>query len=129
MIPCVGVVISGKKYYPLMNNGAMFRLQESFPPDVLDKISEDDTKAGFKLAFDVFSVLCEEGAAARRYYGYDPGPVPVWEDADVTWLPRDIKSMKAAIYMAVTLGYTSERPATEDDDIDLELLELEKKTG
>lgn len=128
MIPCVGVAIQGVKYFPVLNNEAMFRLQDEFPPDALEQISNEDTRASFKLAFGVFKMLCEEGAAVRRHYGYDPGPIPDWESAKVEFLPMDIVAMRTAIYQAITLGYgrqLDEAPA----EVDVWLMELEKKTS
>ena len=129
MIPCTGVAIRGQTFYPLLNNKAMFRMQDEFPPTVLDQITNDDTKAGFKLAFDVFRMLCEEGEAVRRYYGYEPGPLPEWEEAEITYLPNDVVAVKAAIYQAVTIGYGGELEDDTPKEVDIWLLELEKKTA
>lgn len=128
MIPCIGAKIQGKTYYPLFNTRAMFRLQDEFPDDILDKINSDESKAGFKLAFDVFSVLCEEGAAVRRYYGYEVGAIPDWEEAELTFLPADNIVLKNAIFCAIASGYGQELKDMEKE-VDIWLVELEKKTG
>lgn len=128
MVPCIGVAIRGQKFYPLLNNEAMFRMQDEFPPDVLDQISKDDTKAGFKLAFDVFRMLCEEGEAVRRFYGYEPGPLPEWEEASLTYLPNDVVAVRTAVYQAITVGYGGELAEEAKEEVDIWLLELEKKT-
>ncbi|MCD8200367.1 MAG: hypothetical protein LUD25_05410 [Coriobacteriaceae bacterium] len=117
--------IGGNKYYPLYNNKAMFRLQ-AMPEDTLNAINEN-TEASFKLAFDVFLMLCEEGEAARKHYGYEAGTLPKWEDAEYDFGAGDISEMKSAIYAAITIGCGREIP--EDADVDLTLLEAQKKTG
>ncbi|MCD8322385.1 MAG: hypothetical protein LUC89_05815 [Oscillospiraceae bacterium] len=126
MIPCIGAEIGGVMYYPLFNNNAMFRLQEEpFPDDVMEKLNEN-TKAGFKLAFDVFRVLCEEGNAIRARYGYEKGPLPDWEAFQQEFVPADLVKMKNALFAAISMGYTREIPSLED--VDLTLLEIPKKT-
>lgn len=126
MIPCIGAMVGGVTYYPLYNNQAMFRMQDSYPEDALDQIQEN-SKAGFKMAFDIFRLLCEEGEAVRKFYGYEPGELPDWETAKQTYLPSDIVTMKNAVYAAITLGCT--REANVDEEVDLILLELKKKNG
>lgn len=123
MIPCIGATVGGITYYPLYNNQAMFRMQDSYPEDVLDQLKEN-SKAGFQLAFDIFRLLCEEGEAVRKFYGYEPGQLPDWETAKRTYSPSDTMTMKTAIYAAVTLGCTREFDAEEE--VDLILLELKK---
>lgn len=126
MIPCIGATVGGVTYYPLYNNQAMFRMQDGYPEDVLNQIQEN-SKAGFQLAFDVFRLLCEEGEAVRRLYGYEPGALPDWETAEQTYLPADVFTLKNAIFSAVTLGCTREVDVNEE--VDLILLELKKKNG
>lgn len=123
MIPCIGATVGGITYYPLYNNQAMFRMQDSYPGDVLDQLKEN-SKASFQLAFDIFRLLCEEGEAVRKFYGYEPGQLPDWETAEQTYSPSDTMTMKTAIYAAVTLGCTREFDAEEE--VDLILLELKK---
>lgn len=127
MIPCVGVKIRDKTYYPLYNIRAMFRLQDDFPPDITEKIDED-TKAGFELAFRVFDVLCEEGAAVRNRYGYEPGDKPDLEEFETEYQPRDILTLKNAVYAAIIVGNGQELPKNEAEETDIWLVELEKKT-
>lgn len=124
MIPCIGAAVGGRTYYPLYNNQAMFRLQEDYPEDILEQI-QGTSKAAFQAAFEVFRLLCQEGEAVRRAYGYEPGELPDWEEAQRDYLPIDILTMKNAIFAAVTLGYT--REANVEEETDLYLLELKKK--
>ena len=125
MVRCVCVELAGRKFYPTYNNRAMFTLQER-TPDFLDKmegISEDSVK----LSFEIFTTLCEEGAAARRAYGYeDTGDSLEWEDV-LGMMPYEIARMKDAILAAVTAGLDSKAPKQEEL-VDLTLIELQKKT-
>lgn len=126
MIPCIGATICGVTYYPLYNNQAMFRMQDTFQDNVLEQMQEN-SKAGFRLAFDVFALLCEEGEAVRRHYGYEPGALPDWDEMQQTCLPADVILLKNAVYAAITLGCTREVDVA--GEVDLTLLELKKKNG
>lgn len=126
MTPCYSVTIAGCTYYPVYNNNAMFRIQDSFPPDYLDQINDNTSKASLELAFDVFRILCEEGEAVRVHYGYAPGSLPEREDMRLAWLPADAQRMRTAIFAALTIGYGQDFP--DNEDVDLTLLDLQKKT-
>lgn len=128
MIPCIGVTIRDNTYYPLFNNRAYFRLQDDFPEDVIDTISDDTSRTGFKLALEVFSMLCEEGNAVRKRYGYEPGAVLNMEDAEYDLMPMDIVKLKNAIYATIAAGYGQELSKDETEETDVWLVELEKKT-
>ncbi len=126
MIRCVCVELAGKRFYPTYNNRAMFTLQERIPDflDKMDGISEDSVK----LSFEIFTTLSQEGAAARRAYGYeDTGDSLEWEDVQMM-MPYEIKRMKEAIMAAVTAGLDSKAPKQEEL-VDINLIELQKKTG
>lgn len=125
MIPCIGVKLCEETYYPLYNINAMFRMQDEFPQDVLDKIQEN-TEASYELAFRFFRMLCEEGEAIRKKFGYEAGKLPDLNEAKYSYLPADITTLKNAIYSAVTLGCT--REVETNEEIDLILLEQKKKT-
>ncbi len=124
MIPCIACTIGGVQYYPLYNNNAMFRLQDLFPDGWVDKIN-GASRGSVELSLDVFSILCDEGRAVRKRYGYADMPIDL-DDLKFACLPADIITIKNAIFAAVTIGTTREVPDLEDTD--LTLLELQKKT-
>lgn len=126
MTPCIGVTVCGKKYYPLLNIEAKFRLQEEFPPDFMDVIANEDTKASFELAVRVFHVLCENGNAVRKHYGYEEGNLPDFEELSLLCEAADIVKLKTYVMMAINKGVGVE--IESDEDVDLTLLEYQKKT-
>lgn len=130
MISCVCVTIHKRKYYPLYNISAYFRMDDiQTDGNIMENLSED-TKAGFELAFRVFRILCEEGEAARQHYGYKAGELPDWEDAQFEYSPVDVRRMKDAIFLAVSVGLEQEVPdEQEDKDIDIGLMGIQKKTN
>lgn len=126
MTPCIGVTLCGEKYFPLFNIEAKFRLQEEFPPDFLETIANEDTRASFELAARVFSVLCEQGNAARKHYGYEEGKLP--DFAELSMLCESVEINRLKMYVLTAINKGSGVEIESDEDVDLTLLEYQKKT-
>ena len=121
----VEIELGGTKVPLCFNNRAMFAMQAKLGKDMLDKISGTDEEA-YQAAVDALLILNAEAVAVKRRLGYAAEPEL---DADVSELmtPADWVKAKAGIFAAVALGYDREVPDSED--VDLVLLEYQKKTG
>ena len=71
--------------------------------------------------------LCQQGEAWRRHNGEDPQPMLSTDAALLLLGPMDVIRARAAIRAAYAMGFEREDPS-EEEEIDLGLLELQKKT-
>lgn len=122
------VDICGQRLHLLLNGSALFDLYDKFGPD---GFLTDHLKGGSKKSFEAtcyfLAKLCEQGELYRRWQGQTRGPVLSEQYFRVHLAPCDVNRAKDAIVEAVRLGF--QREETEDHDVDLGLMELQKKTG
>ena len=122
------VDLCGQHLYLLLNGQALF--------DIYDKIGtngfitdplKDNNKAGFEATCFFLAKLCEQGELLRRWQGQTRGPVLSEQYFRVHLAPREVAAAKDAILAAIALGFRREEKET--GDLDLGLVELQKKTG
>ena len=70
--------------------------------------------------------LSEQGELYRRWQGHTRGPVLTEQFFRVNLAPREVAAAKDAIRTAIVLGF--QREEKETSDLDLGLVELQKKT-
>lgn len=126
----VKITLAGREQYLAYTGEAMFQLQEKFgtAAELLGAIGKN-TREGLSVACEAAAILAEQGELARRYLGYDKGPIIDAETIRATITPGEIAALKLAIPAAMELGYGRE-VVEENDEIDLGLAELnaQKKT-
>lgn len=71
--------------------------------------------------------LSEQGELYRRWQGQTHGPILTEQFFRVHLAPREVAAAKDAILTAIVLGFRREEK--EAGDLDLGLVELQKKTG
>lgn len=126
----VKITLAGRELYLAYTGEAMFQLQEKFgtAAELLESVVKN-TREGLSAACEAAAILAEQGELARRYLGYDKGPIIDAETIRATITPGEIAALKLAIPAAMELGYG--RDVVEDnDEVDLGLAELnaQKKT-
>ncbi len=94
---------------------------------VLDPIQGSDRGALEACCWYLYK-LAEQGELVRRYQGFEPGKVPTATYFEALLSPGDFLRAKALLEMAVNMGFGREiKP--EGEEVDLGLIELEKKTA
>lgn len=123
----------GAKVLHLYFNGeAMFQandLDKDLPDDSPDWIARmlDNTLEGKRTLCKVAHILATQGELSRRYLQYNPERIPTEEEINLLLTPMALVGLRSAVMKAIDDGYAA--PSQDDDgDIDLGLLELEKKT-
>lgn len=110
------------------NASAMFALQEYTPEgkDLFDTIVSVDAP-GFHALCRTAHILAEQGELMRRYLGYDRERILSEGEINLLMTPADYLGLRTAVVQAINAGYASDRKSEEDQDVDIGLLELEKK--
>lgn len=118
----------GRTYHLLLNGAALFDAYDHFGDkgDLMDHIAGAN-RDSFENTVWMLVKLCQQGEAWRRYNGEDPQPMLSTEAALLFLGPMDVIRARAAIREAYALGFEREAPS-EEEEIDLGLLELQKKT-
>lgn len=122
-----GVVLTfaGRAYPLLFNGAALFAAQELTDKNLVEAVTEY-SKEGFGLLCRLVAILSEQAELCRRYEGYAPAEPLTAERLLCTAMPYDIEAMRLAALDALTRGYRREQ--AEEEEIDLGLLELQKKS-
>lgn len=117
----VTLVLAGRVYFDIVE-------KHGHIVDVTERISKETLDA-LGLTLDVARMLAEQGELIRRKLGYDRREIPSVEDIeeealtiDPLTLVRLKKDVNAAIFIGMNREFTPEA-------VDLNLVELEKKTG
>lgn len=120
--------LCGQCLHLLLNGQALFDLYDKFGTDgFLTDALEGSGKQSFEAVCTFLAKLSEQGELWRRWQGMERGPILPEAWFRVHLAPRDVAAAKRAILEAVRLGFA--REAEEPHDIDLGLLELQKKTA
>ena len=122
------VDLCGQHFYLLLNGQALFDLYDKFGTKgfITDPL-KDNNKAGFEATCFFLAKLCEQGELLRRWQGHTRGPVLTEQFFRVNLAPHEVAAAKDAILAAIVLGFRREEKET--GDLDLGLVELQKKTG
>ena len=109
------VDLCGQHLYLLLNGQALFDLYDKF-----------GTKSFEAVCYYLFK-LSEQGELYQRWQGQTHGPIFTEQFFRVNLAPREVAAAKDAILAAIVLGFRREEKET--GDLDLGLVELQKKTG
>ena len=112
----------GTTYYLLLNGAALFNIYDQYGSEgsVFDPIRGGGSD-GFAAVCWYLAELIEQGELYRRRQGHDRRSIPTAEAFAV-----DVPRAKAAIQDAILAGFSREE--AEKREVDVGLLELEKKT-
>ena len=117
----------GQNYCLLYNGFAMFEMIDTLGKDFIANMSKNDAESINNL-IEGIKILSDQGEAARRAVGLDPAPV--FKDAEVIdpvfMGGGALLDLKNGCINAINLGNMRE-VTNEDEEIDLGLLELQKK--
>lgn len=116
----------GKNYYLSYNVMAVHQIYDLGIEDLSAAISDRGAKA-FEHVCRAAEVLIQQGELVRRYMGYDPGNVIAADTLMWSLGINDDLALRSAMMGAVLDGLKSE--TDERQEVDLGLLELQKKTG
>lgn len=123
------VDLCGQHLYLLLNGQALFDIYDKFGTKgfVTDPI-EGNTRKAFNATCWMFAKLAEQGELVRRHQGYDRQEIKMPEYFQTFFRPADVLTARETIKTAVQVGFAREITDGEDEEIDLGLQELEKKT-
>ena len=121
--------LNGQTYHLCLNGAALFDIYEKYGSKgfVTDHIKGTGKKS-FSATCWMLAKLAEQGELVRRYQGHDRGEIPTEQMLQVMLRPSDVAAAKVAIRYAVVLGFAREEE-DEDQEIDMGLIELQKKTA
>lgn len=121
--------LNGRTHHLLLTGAALFEAYDRFGDkgDLLEHISGTD-KDSFHATVWMLVKLAQQGEAWRRHSGCEAAPMLTVEEAALALRPVDVLRARAAIRAAYCLGFGREEP-DEGREIDLGLMELQKKTG
>ena len=118
---------NGTTYYLLLNGAALFNIYDQYGSEgsVFDPIRGGGS-AGFAAVCWYLAELIEQGELYRRRQGHDRRSIPTAETFAIELSALDVPRAKAAIQDAILAGFSREE--AEKREVDVGLLELEKKT-
>lgn len=120
-------MLAGKPYRLLFNGAAMFASQELLGErNLVEALTAPGTE-GFDLLCKLTVLMAEQGELMRRYEGHKKSPMLKEEDLRLLAGPYDIIQIRNAALDAVAAGYRRD-VQDEDEDVDVILQRLEKKT-
>ena len=119
----------GQTLHLCLNGAALFDIYDKFGTkgSITDHINGTGKKS-FSATCWMLAKLAEQGELVRRYQGHDRGEIPTEQMLQVMLRPSDVAAAKVAIRYAVVLGFKRDEDP-EDQEIDVGLLELQKKTA
>lgn len=121
------VDLCGQHLHLCLNGQALFDLYDKFGTKgfITDPIKGSGKKSFEAVCYYLFK-LSEQGELYRRWQGQTHGPVLTEQFFRVNLAPHDVAAAKDAIRTAIVLGF--QREEKETSDLDLGLVELQKKT-
>lgn len=121
--------LAGTTYHLLLNAAALFDCYERFGDkgSLLDHITGTTTKA-FDNTCWMLVKLAQQGEIFRRFQGLDKQPMLTVPQAQALLSPLDLIAAQTAIREAYAASF-ERKVRDEEEDVDLGLLELQKKTG
>ena len=122
------ITLAGQDYYLVFNGAAMFAFEDAFGGvnAYLEKAAAG-SREGFEAVCEAAAILAEQGELARRALGYDKGPIPDKALFLTCATPSDLVSLRQSSLDAILAGFG--REVESEEDVDLGLLELERKKG
>ena len=120
------VDLCGKHLHLCLNGQALFDLYDKFGTKgfITDPLKGSGKKSFEAVCYYLFK-LSEQGELYRQ--GQTHGPILTEQFFRVNLAPREVAAAKDAILASIVLGF--QREEKETGDLDLGLVELQKKTG
>lgn len=124
----VKINLAGAERYLAFTGEAMFTIKDEFGgvSELLSAMG-NDTREGYAATCKAAAILAEQGELARRHMGHTPADIVDAEVISALTSPAEYAAVKAAIPVAIALGFGREIEDKEEE-IDLVLVELQKKT-
>lgn len=121
--------LNGQTHHLLLTGAALFEMYDQFGDkgDLLGRITGASGES-YRNTVWMLVQLARHGELYRRYMGDSHLPMLSVEAAQNTMRPVDVLRARTAIREAFAVGFASDK-ASETQEIDLGLLELQKKTG
>lgn len=121
---------NGTTYHLLLNGAALFDIYDQFGSEgsVFDPIKGNDRES-FEAICWYLDKLAEQGELYRRFEGQTPRPLPRDDEFRTCLSPHDVTRARSTINEAIAAGFLQEEAGEPPKEVDLGLLELEKKTG
>ena len=116
----------GKDYYLSYNVMAVHQIYDLGIEDLSAVMSGRGSKS-FEQVCRAAEIMIQQGELVRHYLGYDPGNVITAETLMLSLGIKDDMALRSAMMSALLDGLKSE--TDERQEVDLGLLELQKKTG
>lgn len=120
--------LNGRVHHLILNGAALFDAYDKFGDkgSLLDHMT-GTSRESFDNTVWFLVKLAQQGEAVRRFQGEEPAPMLTAEEVLRTLRPVDVLRAQAAVREAWALGFERET-VPEEEEIDLGLLELQKKT-
>lgn len=122
--------LKNETYYLLFNGIALFALQDKFGTidAIMDFLNSELNEEYINNLIDVAIILSEQGELARREIHLEPKEILSKDNfGNMTFImPIDIMMLRNRCADAIVIGYSRE-VRDDDEEIDLGLLELQKK--
>lgn len=120
--------LDGQAYHLILNGAALFDAYDRYgnKGDLLERIG-GTSRESFDDTVWLLVKLAQQGEAVRRLQGEEPKPMLTAERAAKILSPVDVVRAREAIRAAFAAGFEREVP-DEEEEIDLGLAELQKKT-
>ncbi len=118
--------LAGETYHLCLNGAALFDCYDKLGDDPLDKIKGNSPEA-FESTCWMLAKLSEQGELCRRFQGMDKGRILSFQHAKAMLAPLDVLRARESIRAAWNIGF--DMTEDEDEEIDLGLMELQKKTA
>ena len=121
--------LNKQKYHLMLSGAALFEAYDRFGDtgDLLEQVIGTSMES-FENTVWMLVNLAKHGEVYRRHMGEEPLPMLSVETARRTMGPKDVVRARSAIRKALAVGFEREE-LNEEQEIDLGLLELQKKTG
>lgn len=119
------VELFGAKYALCLNAAAMFEIEDQIGTDAIEKAGKTSSE-GLDALSMMAAIMMEQGELVRRYMGYDPGKILSATAIRLMLTPADVLVLREKVIRAYLRGFG--REIDQDDEIDLGLTELQKKT-
>lgn len=118
----------GHTFHLCLNAAALTEVYDRYGMDKeFPELYRGTDKKAFGVTCELLGLLTAQGELVRRYEGYDRGPILGADYFRVNLAPRDLAGAKRALGMAYDTAFRRETE-DEDEEVDLVLLELQKKT-
>ena len=107
------------------NAAAHFNAAEKYPDGLVKELQKPGEES-FEALFWTLAEMVKQGELVRRYMGETPRQIPTAEQFKMILRPNQIAKVTAMVFEELARGLGTNN---DDEEIDLVLLEYEKKTN